>query len=30
VIVFGLDVPRVGDLASIEGGLPSFHIPWCR
>jgi SulP family sulfate permease len=27
VIVFGLDVPRVGDLASIEGGLPSFHIP---
>lgn len=27
VIVFGIDVPRVGDLASIEGGLPSFHIP---
>ncbi len=27
VIVFGLDVPRVGDLASIKGGLPSFHIP---
>ncbi len=27
VIVFGLDVPRVGDLASIQGGLPSFHIP---
>jgi len=27
VIVFGLDVPRVGDLASVEGGLPSFHIP---
>ena len=27
VIVFGLDVPRVGDMASIEGGLPSFHIP---
>ncbi len=27
VIFFGLDVPRVGDLASIEGGLPSFHIP---
>ena len=27
VIVFGLDVPRVGDLASIEGGLPAFHIP---
>jgi len=27
VIVFGLDVPRVGDMASIEGGLPLFHIP---
>ncbi len=27
VIGFGLDVPRVGDLASIEGGLPSFHLP---
>jgi len=27
VIVFGLDVPRVGDLASIQGGLPQFHIP---
>ena len=27
VIAFGLDVPRVGDLASIEGGLPTFHIP---
>ena len=27
VIFFGLDVPRVGDMASIEGGLPSFHIP---
>ncbi|MEL6100450.1 MAG: SulP family inorganic anion transporter [Pseudomonadota bacterium] len=27
VIAFGLDVPRVGDLASIEGGLPAFHIP---
>ena len=27
VIAFGLDVPRVGDLASIEGGLPSFHLP---
>ncbi|RFP87334.1 SulP family inorganic anion transporter [Rhodobacteraceae bacterium 63075] len=25
VIALGLDVPRVGDLASIEGGLPSFH-----
>ena len=27
VIVFGIDVPRVGDLASIKGGLPQFHIP---
>ena len=27
VIAFGIDVPRVGDLASIQGGLPSFHIP---
>ena len=27
VIAFGLDSPRVGDLASIEGGLPMFHIP---
>jgi len=27
VIGFGLDVPLVGDLASIEGGLPQFRIP---
>ncbi|MEO1241330.1 MAG: SulP family inorganic anion transporter [Pseudomonadota bacterium] len=27
VIGFGLDVPRVGDLASIKGGLPAFHLP---
>lgn len=27
VIFFGIDVPRVGDLASIQGGLPLFHIP---
>ena len=27
VIIFGIDVPRVGDLASIEGGLPVFHLP---
>jgi len=27
VIVFGVDVPRVGDLALIEGGLPLFSIP---
>jgi len=28
VIGLGLDVPRVGDLASIQGGLPPFHVPW--
>lgn len=27
VIGLGLDVPRVGDLASIKGGLPSLHLP---
>jgi len=27
VIGFGLDVPLVGDLASIEGGLPQFSVP---
>jgi len=27
VIGFGIDVPRVADLASIKGGLPAFHIP---
>lgn len=27
VIAFGIDVPVVGDLASIEGGLPPFHLP---
>ncbi len=27
VILFDIDVPRVGDMASIEGGLPTFHIP---
>ena len=27
VIAFGIDVPRVGDLASIKGGLPSLHLP---
>jgi len=27
VIFFDIDVPRVGDLASIKGGLPLFHIP---
>ncbi|WP_353472921.1 SulP family inorganic anion transporter [Salipiger sp. H15] len=27
VIAFGLDVPRVGDMASIKGAFPAFHIP---
>ncbi|MEO0413135.1 MAG: SulP family inorganic anion transporter [Pseudomonadota bacterium] len=27
VIALGLDAPRVGDLASIQGSLPPFHIP---
>ncbi|MEM7300855.1 MAG: SulP family inorganic anion transporter [Pseudomonadota bacterium] len=27
VIAVGIDVPRVGDLASIEGGLPLFSVP---
>jgi SulP family sulfate permease len=27
VIAFDINVPRVGDMASIEGGLPSFHVP---
>ena len=27
VIAFGIEVPRVGDLASIQGGLPAFHVP---
>jgi len=27
VIAFNLPVPRVGDLASLEGGLPIFNIP---
>ena len=28
VIALGIDVPRVGDLESIKGGLPSFHNPF--
>ena len=28
VVAFGIDVPRVGDLESIKGGLPSFHNPF--
>lgn len=27
VIGFGLDTKTVGDLASIKGGLPQFHLP---
>ena len=27
VIAFDVDVPRVGDMASIEGALPPFHWP---
>ncbi|MFY0621522.1 MAG: SulP family inorganic anion transporter [Pelagimonas sp.] len=27
VIGLNIDVPRVGDMASIQGGLPPFHIP---
>ena len=27
VIAFDLPVPRVGDMASIRGGLPALHIP---
>ena len=27
VIFFDVPIPRVGDLASISGGLPSFSIP---
>lgn len=27
VIGLGIDIPRVGDLATIKGGLPEFHIP---
>jgi len=27
VIAFGIDVPRVGDIRSIEGNLPPFKIP---
>ena len=28
VIVFGIDVPRVGDLESIKGTFPKFHNPF--
>lgn len=27
VIGFGIDVPRVGDLVSLSGGLPAFAVP---
>lgn len=28
VIGFGINVPDVGSMASIKGGLPTFHIPY--
>ncbi|WP_224815616.1 SulP family inorganic anion transporter [Hasllibacter sp. MH4015] len=28
VLVFSIDVPRVGDLAEIAGGFPAFHMPF--
>ncbi|OAN82441.1 sodium-independent anion transporter [Jannaschia sp. EhC01] len=28
VLIFGIDVPRVGDLAEISGGFPAFHVPF--
>ena len=28
VILTGMEVPRVGDLASIQGGFPAFHNPF--
>jgi len=27
VLAFKIDIPRVGDLASVKGGLPNFFIP---
>ncbi|MBT8237001.1 MAG: SulP family inorganic anion transporter [Bacteroidia bacterium] len=27
VVAFGLDTRTIGDIASIEGGLPPFHLP---
>lgn len=27
VMLLDIEVPRVGDLASIKGGLPTFHVP---
>ncbi len=27
VLLFGLDTKRIGDLADISGGFPSFHLP---
>ncbi|MGB5317467.1 SulP family inorganic anion transporter [Eudoraea sp.] len=27
VMVFGIDTKTIGDIASIEGGFPPFHIP---
>ncbi|MEX3014517.1 SulP family inorganic anion transporter [Gymnodinialimonas hymeniacidonis] len=28
VLIFNIDVPRVGDMAEIAGGFPQFHIPF--
>ncbi|MCI2398902.1 SulP family inorganic anion transporter [Aliiroseovarius subalbicans] len=28
VIAFGINVPTVGDMASISGGFPAFHVPF--
>ena len=30
VIGFGINVPDVGSMGSIKGGLPSFHIPYLK
>ena len=27
VLVLKIDIPSVGDLASVKGGLPNFSIP---
>lgn len=27
VLIFGIDTKTVGDIASIQGGFPPFHIP---
>ncbi|MEZ4804083.1 MAG: SulP family inorganic anion transporter [Bacteroidia bacterium] len=30
IIGFGIDTKSVGDIASIEGGLPEFHLPFVK